>query len=65
MGRVEGEGTKARRYAEFRYAAKTWQAEQQVIARLEASAQGSDSRFVVTDLKGGPRSLDEEAYCAR
>jgi Transposase DDE domain group 1 len=36
-----------------------------VIARVEASDQGSDSRFVVTDLKGGPRWLYEEVYCAR
>jgi hypothetical protein len=65
MARLAGEAVKSRRYAEFRYAAKTWQAERQVIARVEASAQGSDSRFVVTNLKGGPRWLYEEVYCAR
>jgi hypothetical protein len=36
-----------------------------VIARVEASPQGSDSRFVVTNLKGAPRWLYEEVYCAR
>ena len=61
----EAKGSKARRYAEFRYAAKTWHVERQVIARIEASAQGSDSRFVVTNLKGAPRWLYEEVYCAR
>jgi hypothetical protein len=65
MAQLAGEAVKSRRYAEFRYAAKTWQAERQVIARVEASAQGSDSRFVVTNLKGGPRWLYEEVYCAR
>jgi len=65
MARLTGEAVKSRRYAEFRYAAKTWQAERQVIARVEASPQGSDSRFVVTNLKGGPRWLYEEVYCAR
>ncbi|MGH7185433.1 MAG: IS1380 family transposase, partial [Pseudomonadota bacterium] len=61
----QGKGGKVRCYAEFRYAAKTWNVQRQVIARIEASAQGSDSRFVVTNLKGTPRWLYEEIYCAR
>jgi hypothetical protein len=65
MGRVEGEADKVRRYGEFRYAAKTWQVERQVVARVEASAQGNDSRFVVTNLKGAPRWLYEGNYCGR
>ena len=56
---------KARRYAEFRYAAKTWHVERQVVGRVEASAQGTDSRFIVTNLDGTPRWLYEELYCAR
>ena len=36
-----------------------------MIARVEASAQGCDSRFIVTNLKGTPRWLYEEVYCAR
>ncbi len=62
---TQDEGSKVRRYGAFRYAAKTWQVERQVIARVEASAQGSDSRFVVTNLKGAPRWLYEAVYCAR
>jgi hypothetical protein len=65
LARVAGEAAKARRYGEFRYAARTWPVERQVIARVEASPQGSDSRFVVTNLKGAPRWLYEEVYCAR
>ena len=65
MSRVEGEAAKVRRYGEFRYAAKTWHVERQVIARVEASAQGSDSRFIVTNLAGAPRWLYEDVYCAR
>ena len=65
LGRVAGEADKVRRYGEFRYAAKTWNVERQVIARVEASAQGSDSRFIVTNLTGTPRWLYEEVYCAR
>jgi hypothetical protein len=55
VARVEGEGPKVRRFGEFPYAAKTWKVERRVIARVEASAQGSDSRFVVTNLAGAAR----------
>ena len=56
---------KVRRYAEFRYGAKTWKIERRVIARVEASGQGVDSRFIVTNLTGLPKSLYEKVYCAR
>jgi hypothetical protein len=65
IGRVEGEATKVRRYGEFAYAAKTWSAERRVIARIEASDRGSDTRFIVTNLEGAPRWLYEDVYCAR
>jgi hypothetical protein len=63
--RVEGEAAKVRRYGEFAYAAKTWDAERRVIARVEASDRGTDSRFVVTNIAGAPRWLYEVVYCAR
>ena len=53
MARIGDERRKARRYGELRYTAKTWNVERQVIARVEASAQGNDSRFIVTNLTGG------------
>jgi hypothetical protein len=59
------DGDKVRRYAEFRYGAKTWKTERRVIARIEASGQGVDSRFIVTNLTGLPKSLYEKVYCAR
>jgi hypothetical protein len=65
LERVEGEAAKVRRYDEFRYAAKSWNVERRVIARVEASDQGSDSRFVVTNLRGAPRWLYEDVCCAR
>jgi hypothetical protein len=65
VARIEGEQGKVRRYGAFRYAAQTWRAERQVVARIEASAQGSDTRCIVTNLKGTPRWLYEEVYCAR
>jgi hypothetical protein len=65
VSRVAGEAVKVRRYGEFRYAARSWPVERQVLARVEASPQGSDSRFVVTNLAGTPRWLYEAVYCAR
>jgi hypothetical protein len=65
LSRVEGEAEKVRRFGEFRYVAKTWDVERRVVARIEASARGADSRFVVTNLAGAPRWLYEAVYCAR
>jgi hypothetical protein len=58
-------GDKIRRYAELRYGAKSWKLERRVVARVEASAQGVDSRFIVTNLNGNAKSLYETVYCAR
>jgi hypothetical protein len=65
MSRAEGEASKVRRYDECRYAARTWSAERRVIARVEASDRGTDSRFIVTNLTGTPQWLYETVYCAR
>jgi hypothetical protein len=65
LARIEGEGEKVRRYDEFRYAAKSWTVERRVIARVEAGPQGADSRFIVTNLPGLPKTLYEKVYCAR
>ncbi|MGE5488235.1 MAG: IS1380 family transposase [bacterium] len=65
MGRLAGEADKVRRFGAFRYAARTWKVERRVIARIEASAQGTDTRFIVTNLTGTPKALYETIYCAR
>jgi hypothetical protein len=65
VSRAQGEAEKVRRFGELSYAAKTWSALRRVIARIEASPQGSDSRFIITNLKGAPRWLYESVYCAR
>jgi Transposase DDE domain group 1 len=65
LRRVEQQAAKVRRYGDFAYAAKTWSTERRVIARVEASDRGTDSRFVVTSLAGTPRWLYEAVYCAR
>ena len=65
LGRIAGEGDKVRRYGEFRYAARSWRVERRVIGRIEASAQGSDSRFIITNLAGAPRRVYQNVYCPR
>jgi len=56
-----------RRYAETRYAAKSWGADtRRVVARVEASSLGLDIRFVVTSLKdGSAERIYDTLYCAR
>ena len=60
------EAGKLRRYKEFHDGAASWSRVERIIARVEASAQGTDSRFVVTNLAGGTaRTLYEDLYCRR
>ena len=63
--RAEGGVDKLRGFRAFDYAAKSWRAERHVVARLEASSKGFDTRFVVTSLAGAPQQLYETVYCAR
>lgn len=58
-------GTKQRLIGEFSYAARTWDGERRVIARLEHGQQGANPRFVVTSLAGDASALYEQLYCAR
>ena len=60
------EAAKLRRYKEFHDGAASWSRVERIIARVEASAQGTDTRFVVTNLAGGTaRTLYEDLYCRR
>jgi hypothetical protein len=64
--RAEAEAEIVRRYAETRYGAKSWGCERRVAARIEATAQGLDIRYVVTNLQGGSAEwLYDTLYCAR
>jgi len=58
-------GVKQRWIDEFPYAAETWNHERRVITRLEYGAQGTNPRFVVTNLEGDAVDLYERLYCAR
>jgi DDE family transposase len=57
---------KLRRYKEFWDGAGSWSRVERIIARVEAGPQGTDTRFVVTNLAGGTaRRIYEDLYCAR
>jgi Transposase DDE domain group 1 len=57
---------KPRRYKEFHDGAGSWSRVERIIARVEASAQGTDTRFVATNLAGGTaRRIYEDLYCRR
>ncbi|EDM69903.1 transposase, IS4 [Roseobacter sp. AzwK-3b] len=45
-------GEKPRRFKSFSYAARSWSKERRVIARVEVSSMGRDTRFIVTNLMG-------------
>jgi len=62
---LQGATGKLRRYGSFAYAAKGWRHKRRVVARIEASDQGTDTRFVVTNLTDKPKRLYERVYCAR
>jgi len=59
-------GEKLRRYKEFHDGAASWTRVERIIARVEAGPQGSDTRFVVTNLAAGSaRTIYEDLYCRR
>ena len=62
---AEAGGDKVRGFADFAYAAGSWNRARRVVARLEATTRGFDARYIVTSLEGGPRHLYEGIYCGR
>ncbi len=59
-------GRKQRFISEFTYAAGSWDTTRRVITRLEYGAQGTNPRFIVTNIIGYDATyLYERLYCAR
>src|SRR6202142_2198023 len=55
-----------RDYTETRYGAKTWSHPRRVVARIEATRKGLDTRYVVTNITYGSAAwLYDSVYCAR
>lgn len=59
------DGTKQRAIHEFRYAADSWDVERRVVTRLEYGNQGTNPRFVVTNLDLPADALYDGLYCQR
>ena len=59
-------GDKVRRFKEFYDGAGSWSRVRRIIARVEAGPLGTDTRFIVTNLRqGSGRGLYEGLYCQR
>jgi len=57
---------KVRRFAQFHDGAQSWSRVERIIARVEAGPEGTDTRFIVTNLQGGrAKHLYQGLYCAR
>jgi hypothetical protein len=57
---------KVRRFMQFYDAAESWSRVERIIARVDAGPEGTDTRFIVTNLEGGrAKHLYERLYCAR
>ena len=56
---------KLRSFATLRYGAKGWNKERCIAARIEATPNGLDIRYVVTSLNGTAKHLYETVYCGR
>ena len=56
---------KQRLFGEVHYAADTWDKARRVLVKAEHTDQGSNPRFVVTNLERPAQTLYDEVYCAR
>jgi hypothetical protein len=61
----EKTGQKQRLFGTIRYAALTWDRARRVIVKAEHTEQGSNPRYVITNLSGKGQELYDEIYCAR
>lgn len=65
LRRVESGKESHRRFFQTVYGADSWSKERCIIARVEASGRGCDTRFIVTNLPGRAKHLYEKIYCQR
>lgn len=61
----QASGQKQRLFTSREYAAASWDRARRVIVKAEHSWQGSNPRYVVTNLEGDSQELYETVYCAR
>lgn len=63
--RATSSAAKLRTFATLSYAAKGWNKQRRMAARIAATRNGLDIRYVVTSLKGTAKHLYETVYCGR
>jgi len=56
---------KQRLFGELTYAAATWKRPRRVVVKAEYNNLGPNTRYIVTNLKGGPKDLYDKIYCRR
>jgi hypothetical protein len=56
---------KVRRFFHTLYGAKSWKKKRNTFARVEATQDGTKTRWIVTNLPGRGKHLYEKVYCAR
>ena len=58
-------GRKQRRFHVISYAAHSWDRHRRLIVKAEHTVQGSNPRYLVTNLQATPHYLYNQLYCAR
>lgn len=61
----ETSGEKQRLFSEISYAAYTWDKERRILVKAEYGEQGSNPRYVATNLSDDPQKLYDGIYCGR
>jgi len=61
----EETGEKQKLFTKFLYAAESWANEKKIIVKAEYTENGSNPRFIATNIEGDSQDLYENLYCAR
>jgi hypothetical protein len=65
QARFEQTQVKQRDFIDFYYGAQSWNKQRHIIAKLELTDKGTNTRFIVTNLSGEAQALYDNIYCAR
>lgn len=58
-------GEKQKLFANFNYAAQTWNTQRRIVVKAEHNSNGANTRFVVTSLSESSEIIYTEKYCKR
>jgi hypothetical protein len=56
---------KQKKFTDFVYSAKSWKRERRIIGKAEVTLQGTNPRFIFTNLEGENQHLYDHMYCTR